>query len=191
MPHFRLLELFGDVAFRKSGHRGVVFAIAPKVFRMIRSLTAAKAPTSVSVSSKGCCPAGIVRSCPSFRQAVVAHPKALLAARTLCCRSGNGNGGPIFSDAFQQALQEALDRQGEEALYSGSAYDEDRVTASEELLLTSVHNCKLNIAKLTTIQKEVEASLERETKQLERLEFVLEKVKADAAFYKVLDAMNQ
>lgn len=45
--------------------------------------------------------------------------------------------------------------------------------------------------KLLAMQQEVEQAIERERKQIERLQFVLEKAKQDAAYYKTLSTMME
>lgn len=98
-----------------------------------------------------------------------------------------------FNDAFKNALQEALQRQGPDALYSNptSSYEETRISATEELLLAALGASRQNLNRFNSWAKDLNAAIEREEKQIERLEFVLEKCRGDAAFYKVLEMMNQ
>lgn len=66
------------------------------------------------------------------------------------------------------------------------AKEEARISPMEEVLVNSHDTSKMSYGRLVAIQNEVGYALEREAKQVERLQFTLEKCKSDQAYYKSL-----
>eukprot|EP01024_Parvocaulis_polyphysoides_P014448 TRINITY_DN15982_c0_g4_i1.p2 TRINITY_DN15982_c0_g4~~TRINITY_DN15982_c0_g4_i1.p2 ORF type:complete len:151 (-),score=43.10 TRINITY_DN15982_c0_g4_i1:191-643(-) len=97
---------------------------------------------------------------------------------------------PIFSEDFQAALKEALSTEGIESL---TGRPEDQIEpppvmgAAEEVLLTAVAVCKQNLKRLVAIENEIDACLEKERAQLNRLQFALKKAVDDHAYAKTME----
>lgn len=56
-----------------------------------------------------------------------------------------------------------------------------------EVLFTALGSSRLNLRRLNLVRAEIETFIERETKQVERLEFALNKMENDEAYYKGLE----
>ncbi|GFR41318.1 hypothetical protein Agub_g2001 [Astrephomene gubernaculifera] len=113
---------------------------------------------------------------------------------------------PIFTDQFRAALKESLERQQAEAdLASGYGSDDDytpvpyvpqaparrEMSPLEEVIATALGASQLHLRRLNLMKNEIEAAIERETKQVERLAFALKKAESDVAYYKTLERMNE
>ncbi len=59
----------------------------------------------------------------------------------------------------------------------------------EEVLATALGSSQLNLRRLTLMAKEIEQAMEREAKQIERLEFAMQKAQGDVAYYQTLQRM--
>lgn len=59
----------------------------------------------------------------------------------------------------------------------------------EELLSSALSASQHTHRRLTLIKNEIDAALEREAKQIERLDFALKKCENDAAYYATLERM--
>mmetsp|Transcript_34526 Transcript_34526/g.87263 ORF Transcript_34526/g.87263 Transcript_34526/m.87263 type:complete len:178 (-) Transcript_34526:566-1099(-) len=96
----------------------------------------------------------------------------------------------LFNDAFKAVLQESLKRQGAKALYDGvDKGQDDAISGQEEVLRTAIMHSKNSLQKLTQIRNETERLIDLETRQLERLQFALQKARNDAAYYRSVQAM--
>ncbi|GLC67707.1 hypothetical protein PLESTF_000596800 [Pleodorina starrii] len=113
---------------------------------------------------------------------------------------------PIFTDSFRHALKESLARQQAEMdAYGGYGSDEEytpepyvpaaparrEMSPLEEVIATALGASQLHLRRLNLMKNEIEAAIERETKQIERLDFALAKTQTDVAYYKSLEAMMQ
>ncbi|KAG2497994.1 hypothetical protein HYH03_004253 [Edaphochlamys debaryana] len=106
---------------------------------------------------------------------------------------------PFFSDTFRNVLKESLARQQSVMdNYSALASDDESTltpraappkefSPMEELLATVLATSRHSLRRLNMIKNEVDAAIERETKQLERLEFALSKTQSDVAYYAALE----
>lgn len=65
------------------------------------------------------------------------------------------------------------------------------MSAQEEALLTAVRTSRHSLSRLKALHGELETAMEREAKQLERLQFAYEVSKRDAAYYKTLELLTQ
>ncbi|KAL6762938.1 hypothetical protein V8C86DRAFT_2509309 [Haematococcus lacustris] len=97
----------------------------------------------------------------------------------------------LFDDSFKSALASALSRNGTASLLEGQERlnDENRISAQEEVLRAAIMACRATLMKLQMIHQESEKAIELEKKQLERLQFALEKARNDAAYYRSLSMM--
>ncbi len=59
----------------------------------------------------------------------------------------------------------------------------------EELLTSALGHSQLTLRRLTLVKNEIEQALEREAKQIERLEFALKKCETDTAYYTQIEKM--
>lgn len=59
----------------------------------------------------------------------------------------------------------------------------------EEVIATALGASQLHMRRLTMMKNEIGAALEREAKQVERLEFALSKIQTDVAYYKTVEHM--
>ncbi|EFJ44783.1 hypothetical protein VOLCADRAFT_106241 [Volvox carteri f. nagariensis] len=111
---------------------------------------------------------------------------------------------PIFTDQFRAALKESLERQQSELDAYGGQGSDDEYTATpyvpspprpremsplEEVIATALGASQLHLRRLTLMKNEIDAAIERETKQIERLGFALSKAQSDMAYYKSLEEM--
>ncbi|GFH20759.1 expressed protein [Haematococcus lacustris] len=92
----------------------------------------------------------------------------------------------LFDDSFKSALASTLSRNGTASLLEGQERlnDENRISAQEEVLRAAIMACRATLMKLQMIHQESEKAIELEKKQLERLQFALEKARNDAAYYR-------
>ncbi|MEW5306163.1 MAG: hypothetical protein WDW38_003321 [Sanguina aurantia] len=108
---------------------------------------------------------------------------------------------PLFNNAFRDILAGALARQKammSEDMDDDIAYAASRPltpppierSASEEALATALAVSKVTLARMMEVRKEIETAIARETKQVDRLAFALQKVRTDAAYYRTLEEMN-
>ncbi|KXZ41827.1 hypothetical protein GPECTOR_270g701 [Gonium pectorale] len=113
---------------------------------------------------------------------------------------------PIFTDSFRSALKQSLERQQTELDKYGGYGSDDEYTAvpyvpsgpppremspMEEVITTALGSSQMTLRRLNMIKNEVEAAIEREARQVERLEFALSKVQSDLAYYKSLERMME
>ncbi|GIL72453.1 hypothetical protein Vretimale_4257 [Volvox reticuliferus] len=111
---------------------------------------------------------------------------------------------PIFNDQFRAVLKESLERQQAELdSYAGHGSDDEdpatpyvpsaprprEMSPLEEVIATALGASQLHLRRLNLMKNEIEAAIERETKQVERLEFALSKAHSDIAYYKSLESM--
>mmetsp|Transcript_35157 Transcript_35157/g.78260 ORF Transcript_35157/g.78260 Transcript_35157/m.78260 type:complete len:374 (+) Transcript_35157:107-1228(+) len=113
-----------------------------------------------------------------------------------------GEGGGFFTSAFQDALRAALKRSPayQDGMDSGmESADEETYTpppmreetsASIEVLITALHNSKQSYAQMKFMADQMQKALDREEKQIERLEFLLEKIRLDDAYYRTLESLQ-
>lgn len=64
-----------------------------------------------------------------------------------------------------------------------------RCSSQEEALLQAIQQCKTSYRTLRLIHKEIGDSIDREAKQIERLQFAYESVKSSAAYFTTLETM--
>ncbi|KAG2446115.1 hypothetical protein HXX76_000714 [Chlamydomonas incerta] len=113
-------------------------------------------------------------------------------------------GSPLFSDSFRMALKESLERQqaemdvkygyGSDDEYIATPYKSAgparrEMSPMEELLSSALSASQFTVRRLTLIKNEIELALEREAKQVERLDFALKKCENDTAYYASLERM--
>lgn len=67
--------------------------------------------------------------------------------------------------------------------------DLPKISAMEELLLTALQTSRATVRQLVIMETELEAAIAREKKQLERIEFAIEKARTDAAYYRSLETL--
>ncbi|GIL43554.1 hypothetical protein Vafri_1253 [Volvox africanus] len=111
---------------------------------------------------------------------------------------------PIFNDQFRAALKDSLARQQAELdSYAGHGSDDEdpatpyvplpprprEMSPIEEVIATALGASQLHLRRLNLMKNEIEAAIERETKQVERLDFALSKAQSDIAYYKSLESM--
>ncbi|PNW77297.1 hypothetical protein CHLRE_10g430350v5 [Chlamydomonas reinhardtii] len=113
-------------------------------------------------------------------------------------------GSSLFSNSFRSALKESLERQqtemdvkygyGSDDEYIATPYKSAgparrELSPMEELLSSALSASQHTHRRLTLIKNEIDAALEREAKQIERLDFALKKCENDAAYYATLERM--
>eukprot|EP01024_Parvocaulis_polyphysoides_P010065 TRINITY_DN13326_c0_g1_i3.p2 TRINITY_DN13326_c0_g1~~TRINITY_DN13326_c0_g1_i3.p2 ORF type:complete len:148 (-),score=24.32 TRINITY_DN13326_c0_g1_i3:254-697(-) len=128
------------------------------------------------------------RVCYSLRRSVPLQARNVRGVRTI--RRADVPSNPLFSDEFKKALEEALSREGMDALTGSQGEQVDSpppMGAAEEVLLTAVAICKQNLARLVAMENEIDAVLEKERAQLNRLQFALKKAVDDRAFQATLE----
>ena len=87
-------------------------------------------------------------------------------------------------------LQQSLARQGADVLTKGaSAQEEERASALEEVLSTALHQSKQQLKLLQIWKNQLDAAIAAQEKQVDRMEFALNKARGDAAYMKALKSM--
>jgi hypothetical protein len=87
-------------------------------------------------------------------------------------------------------LQQSLARQGADALTKGiERSDEARQSAVEEVLTTALNQSKHTLRVLQQWRNQIDAQLAAQEKQVDRMEFALNKARNDAALLKTLKQM--
>lgn len=84
-------------------------------------------------------------------------------------------------------LQGSLARQGPDALTKGPPRnDEARISAVEEVLGLALNQSKLTLRMLQQWRNQIDAQIAAQEKQVDRMEFALNKARSDAALLKTL-----
>lgn len=95
---------------------------------------------------------------------------------------------PLFSAQFMGVLQQSLARQGTDALMEGPEADE-RSSAMEEVLETALGQSKQQLRLLLVWRNQLDSAIKAQEKQVDRMEFALNKARNDAAYMKALKEM--
>lgn len=87
-------------------------------------------------------------------------------------------------------LQQSLARSGPDALTSGGPRaEESRTSAVEEVLGNALVQSKRTLAMLQQWRNQIDAQIAAQEKQVDRMEFALNKSRSDAAYMKALKDM--
>ncbi|KAL4856984.1 hypothetical protein ACK3TF_002677 [Chlorella vulgaris] len=140
--------------------------------------------------------ASSVRSAPPLTACKAATPaRRNAAARTrLVSRSGRPDveqaiaNNPLFNSQFMGVLQDSLARQGEQALTSAPP-TEPRVSATEEVLTVALSQSKQTLMQLMAWREQIERQVAVQQKQVDRMEFALNKSRNDAAYLRAMKEM--
>ncbi|KAL4419787.1 hypothetical protein ABPG75_006885 [Micractinium tetrahymenae] len=95
---------------------------------------------------------------------------------------------PLFTPQFMSVLQDSLARQGSSALTSAPP-TEPRASASEEVLTAALAQSKQQLQQLLVWRDQLERQIASQQKQVDRIDFALNKVKGDAAYMNALKEM--
>jgi len=116
-------------------------------------------------------------------------------------RSYEENNSGMFSAGFSAALQDALAR-GSDAdrafvsngLASGPSYQKGEASHVGkpviQVLATALATSRQNLDRLRHEQRQLEAIIEREEKQIERFEWLLGKVQSDYSYFNTLQKIQ-
>ena len=87
-------------------------------------------------------------------------------------------------------LQQSIARQGADALTKGvEKTEESRISAVEEVLGTALNQSVLTLRMLNQWRNQIDAQIAAQEKQVDRMEFALNKARSDAALLKALKQM--
>lgn len=95
---------------------------------------------------------------------------------------------PLFNSRFMGVLQDSLARQGAEALTSAPPVEE-RVCATEEVLTTALGQSKHTLQQMMAWKEQLDRQILAQQKQVDRMEFALNKSRGDAAYMRALKNM--
>ena len=96
----------------------------------------------------------------------------------------------VLSSQFVGVLQQSLARQGADALTKGPEISEEaRISAVEEVLATALNQSKFTLRSLQQWRNQIDAQIAQQEKQVDRMEFALNKARSDAALLKTLKQM--
>lgn len=113
--------------------------------------------------------------------------RSLVAVRA---EEANVGGNPLFSGQFMGVLQQSLARQGPDALTtSRGPPPEEREHATVEVLTHALAQTKQTLHALTMMRDLVEKQIKAQEKQVDRMEFALNKSRNDAAYLNVMKEM--
>ncbi|KAI8471422.1 MAG: hypothetical protein J3K34DRAFT_520510 [Monoraphidium minutum] len=102
----------------------------------------------------------------------------------------------LINNQFAEALQAALSRSGgEKALIDAASRSMDEERGSplkpvEEMLVTALHTSRHTMQRLIQRQSELEAEIAKEQKQAARLEWLLNRTRADYSYFAAVDKMQ-
>lgn len=95
---------------------------------------------------------------------------------------------PLFNSQFMGVLQDSLARQGSEALTKAPPA-EPRVSATEEVLTVALQQSKQTLGQLLAWRDQLERQIAVQQKQVDRMEFALNKSRNDAAYLRAMKEM--
>lgn len=95
---------------------------------------------------------------------------------------------PLFTPQFMNVLQDSLARQGSSALTTAPP-TEPRASASEEVLTAALAQSKQALQQLLVWREQLDRQIASQQKQVDRIDFALNKVKGDAAYMNALKEM--
>lgn len=92
---------------------------------------------------------------------------------------------PLFDNQFMSVLQDSLARQGDQALTSAPPA-EPRVSATEEVLTVALQQSKRTLMQLMAWREQIDRQVAAQQKQVDRMEFALNKSRNDAAYLRAM-----
>lgn len=92
---------------------------------------------------------------------------------------------PLFNSQFMGVLQESLARQGPESL-TNVPKAEPRISATEEVLITALQQSKQTLQVMMMWREQIDRQVAAQQKQVDRMEFALNKSRNDAAYMTAL-----
>jgi hypothetical protein len=92
---------------------------------------------------------------------------------------------PLFNNQFMSVLQDSLARQGEQSLTTAPPA-EPRVSATEEVLTVALQQSKQTLAQLMAWRDQLDRQIAVQQKQVDRMEFALNKSRGDAAYLRAM-----
>lgn len=96
---------------------------------------------------------------------------------------------PLFNDQFTSVLKESLARQGVDALYEEINREGPKTSALEDVLAAALHTSKQQYKFMITWRDQLDRTIAAQEKQINRMEFALNKARNDAAYNKALKDM--
>lgn len=97
---------------------------------------------------------------------------------------------PLFTSQFMGVLQTSLARQGPDALTGGPPRSEEpRASATEEVLTVALSQSKTTLQQLVAWRDQIDRQVAVQQKQVDRMEFALNKSRNDAAYMRALKEM--
>lgn len=119
------------------------------------------------------------------------------------------NDSPLFTPEFRAVLRDALQHERESRAKELERYMElakqqvaqmeaagppkppEAQSAEEEVLLSAIEGTRASIARMQLLKEQAELGLDMERRQLERLRFILDKVKQNQAFKSVVETLGK
>ncbi|PSC70061.1 molybdenum cofactor biosynthesis [Micractinium conductrix] len=95
---------------------------------------------------------------------------------------------PLFNNQFMGVLQNSLARQGVDSL-TRAPPTEPRTSATEDVLAAALGQSKQTLQQLLAWREQVERQIAAQQKQIDRMEFALNKCRNDAAYMRALKEM--
>ncbi|KAI7840914.1 hypothetical protein COHA_005346 [Chlorella ohadii] len=96
---------------------------------------------------------------------------------------------PLFNNQFMGVLRDSLARQGSESLTRSAQPEGPRTSATEEVLTTALAQSKQSLQQLMMWREQIDRQIAAQQKQVDRMEFALNKSRGDAAYLRALKEM--
>jgi hypothetical protein len=144
----------------------------------------------LTIHAQACRPAA-----PAAGRGAAARRPAAAAPRDVRARASQGDvedaiaSNPLFNSQFMGVLRDSLARQGSESLMRNAQAQGPRTSATEEVLTTALAQSKQTLQQLVVWREQIDRQIAAQQKQVDRMEFALNKSRGDAAYLRALKEM--